>query len=175
MKDSLKCNRWINAITCFRLNYKNPAENNQQWFHSNEAQSNMCNTETRTMTEPANVAKIKSQVSRDILPPYILLCSSSPGGLWSKVPTKESKWRGTDPGEECTAPAPLGANLLKLFYSSISSWNGVTSPHCAVLNNMLVRRTGFKHQDFSPQGLALFLGFFGDSPGWKFIFKCGVK
>ena len=86
--NELKCNRG------FRLNYKkNPAKNNRQWFHSNEAQSNTCNTEKSTMTRLAN--KI-SGFDGYFATFYILLCSSSPGGLWVGrcQPSEEELIRG---------------------------------------------------------------------------------
>ena len=46
-----------------------------------------------------------------------------------------------------SSKSKMGANLLKLFYSSISSWNGVTVQP----NNMVVRRKSLKHQEFSFQ------------------------
>ena len=118
--NELKCNRG------FRLNYKkNPAKNNRQWFHSNEAQSNTCNTEKSTMTRLAN--KI-SGFDGYFATLNTIVLQLPRRALGRKVPTK---WRGTDPGRNAQLQLQNGANLLKLFYSSISSWNGVTSPHCA--------------------------------------------
>ena len=111
----------------------------------------MCNTKVcTTVTQLANILLLQNVVDK-VWTQYKIsgfngyfatfgIVLQLPRRWWaSKASEEELIWLGMH-----SSKSKMGANLLKLFYSSISSWNGVTVQP----NNMVVRRKSFKHQDF---------------------------